>query len=265
MIKLIKRYFLILLLHQKLWLGKDLSLPVNSFLMTIGSGVYFVLHLVSFRLIISKFSFTGWETSQLWVLFFSFEAFTYSVFYLFWRGLTHTVRDVSSGKMDFLISKPISSRFISLVRGGGLHNVVAILLGFYFVIKTIADSHLSISIFSVVFYLLGFAISLWMTYCIASMFLSLNFFFGRIDGSSGAIFTFQENMKYPSTIYAAVSPLLKFLVIPMSLLVYVPVSLLLGKYDLSLLVGYLVFFVVLTVGSYVNWQKAIRSYSSASS
>jgi len=86
-----------------------------------------------------------------------------------------------------------------------------------------------------------------------------------VEGSSGAIFTFQENMKYPSTLYNGLPTAIKYLVIPMSLLTYIPTSLLLDKYDWKLIWTYIIFLIILSIVSHINWQKALKSYSSASS
>jgi ABC-2 type transport system permease protein len=246
-------------------MGKEISLPLNTLLTSVGSGVYFIMHLIAFKLILSKFIFPGWSNGEMWALFFTFECFTYFVFFLIWRGLNHTVLDISSGKFDFIVAKPLSSKFLTLIRGGSLHNLVASCLGLVLVAFSVASFNISTTLFSWFLYLLFLFLSVWLICNIAILILSLNLFFGPATGTTGAIFSLQENMKYPSTIYSEINPFLKVLVIPMSLLVYVPTSLLLGKIDLSLLIAYSVFLILSIVLSNIVWRKGINAYSSASS
>jgi len=248
-------------------LGKDFSLPLfNQVFQNIGSLCFFFVHLMAFKLIVDKFSFPGWSKPEMWTMLFTFEIFTYTSFFLFWKGLNYTVRDINSGAFDLIISKPVSSQLITFFRGGGLHNLTASVLGLLFLMVFVFINHINISVFSVVLYFFILALSLWTAYCIAISFISLNFKYGRLDATVGAIFQVQEVYKYPSTIYSGLQVLFWFLVVSLSLFTTLPaVTLLLKPVDFSLVVVFITTFFTATIISQLLWRYSLRHYSSASS
>ncbi|KKU58251.1 MAG: hypothetical protein UX80_C0004G0002 [Candidatus Amesbacteria bacterium GW2011_GWA2_47_11b] len=124
-----KKYLRLFWAVQSAGIAKDIQLRGNFTMTLIGSLCYFYLHLISFKLIISRFRFPGWETGQLWILLFTFEIFTYLAFFFFWRGLQHTPKEIGTGTFDVLLSKPFSSRFLAFFRNCSLHNLASAIFG----------------------------------------------------------------------------------------------------------------------------------------
>lgn len=251
---------------QSARIGKELSLRFNLIFEIIGSLIFFFLHLISFYLILGKFSFPGWSGAQIWIMLFTFEIYTYLAFFVFWKGLTRTVEDIRRGTLDPILVKPANARFIAFLRSGGLHNLVACILGIIFLVIGVVRFDLSVNPAGIFLYLVFLATSLWIIHCLSVIIVSLNFRFGYLPSTPGAVFEVQEVYKYPSTIYLGRSLLAGMFVIPLSLLTTLPATVFLLKpVSLPLISVYLGFVVFVTILSHLAWNRGLRQYSSAGS
>jgi ABC-type uncharacterized transport system permease subunit len=251
---------------QSARMGRELINPVNSLIELIGSVCFFVLHIFSFAIIIGKFSFPGWSTGEMWIMLFTFELFTYAAFFLFWKGLVHTVRDINRGGFDYLLTKPISTRLLTFFRSGGLHNFICMLFSFIGIFVVVNIFNIHITFISLLLFLLSLLISLWIFHSLSVMLIALNFYFGYLPATSSAPFQIQEIYKYPSSIFNQSDLWAWFTVIPLSLLTTVPSVLILTKgLDSTLYIGYAVMFLFFTLLSGHIWKKAIVNYASSGS
>ncbi len=262
----LKKHLKIFLAIQSAGMAKDIQLRGNFTLTLIGSLCYFYLHLISFKLIISRFHFPGWDTGQLWILLFTFEIFTYLAFFFFWRGLQLTPKEIGTGTFDVLLSKPFSSRFLAFFRNCSLHNLASAIFGAVYLVLTIVKYQIHTTPTGIILYLITLAGSLWIFHCISVLFICLNFKYGFLPGTSGVAFEIQEIYKYPATIFSSSGFLIRLLVIPLSLLTTIPAaSLLLKPISFPLLTTYLSSLIILSIWSQYSWSSALRHYSSASS
>ncbi len=248
-------------------IGKDLSLPVlNQFFELSGSLCFFLLHILALNLVVSKFSFSGWSISELWILLFTFETFSYAAFALFWRGFIWTVRDIHSGAFDLLYTKPIPSVFLSFFRGGGFHNTFCTILGLILISLSLMYFQMPVSPFNILYFLLLLAVSLWIFYNLGVVFISLNFKYGRLESTSEFPFMVQEAYKYPSTAYSGFSPLIWLVFSTLSLFTTFPAAVLLNKpLESKLIILYFTAAILLTLAARFFWNRGLRHYSSASS
>lgn len=239
-------------------LGKDFYYPHALIPALIGGSCYFLLHLISFAFVLTKFTFPDWTPFQLWTVFFTFEIFTYAAFYFLYTGMYRTVEDISTGHFDFFLTKPVSSRFLSFFRAGSAHNLLLFLLGFFLILPSLTPA--------LPLYLLTLISSLWVFHSLSVILISLNFKFGPIRQTIGLPFEFQETLKYPSTLYHRLHPLFRVILLPLSLLTTLPATVLL-LYPLSS--GYFVIYfltlIAISVISHLAWHSGLRHYSSASS
>lgn len=261
------RYLKIFLSIYTTRLYKDLSLPLfNQLFQIVGSLCFFILHLYSLSFILQKFSFPGWTTDEAWVLIFTFEIFTYLAFFLFWRGFNETVKDINTGRFDAIISKPISSLFLTFLRGGGIHNFVCTILGFLVLSFALISNHISVSIFSVIMYPIFILASTWIFFCLAVCFISLNFKYGYLTATPGLMFQVQEVYKYPSTLYSVLTPILFIVPVTLSLLTTFPAAIILSKpLPIYFYFIYLFSIVLSSLLAFSLWRTGLKNYSSASS
>ncbi|KKU64991.1 MAG: hypothetical protein UX87_C0002G0013 [Candidatus Amesbacteria bacterium GW2011_GWA1_47_16] len=266
MLKDLKKYSRIFLAFQTAGLAKDLSLRFNLLISLSGSLCFFYLHLITFALVINRFNFPGWSQGEIWVMLFTFQVFTYLCFYLFWRGLVHTPRDIRSGTFDVILSKPVNSRFLSLIRNGSAHNWISALLSIIYLILSVSRYHLDVTPVGVILFVVFLLFSLWLFHCFSSLLITLNFKYGFLPGTSAAAFEIQEVFKYPAGIFSTRSLWIWLLVIPFSLLTTLPASaLLLKPLSANLLIFYVFILAFFTFAADQAWNSSLRHYSSASS
>lgn len=245
-------------------MGKDLEHPYNFILTWIGSLCFFTFHLITYALVISKFRFPGWPVSHIWVLLYTFEIITYLAFLLFYRGLIYTVRDIRYGTFDCILYKPISTRFLAFFRNGGAHNLFSAMLGMVFLIGALIYFRLPVSILSLITYFICLGVSLWILHCLSVILISLNFFFGYLPFTQGAIFQIQEIYKYPATLFSSSGFLTKLFIIPLTAVSSLPAALLLLKpLHYSFYLYYFCSAIVLTLLSHIAWSYSLRLYSSS--
>lgn len=258
------KYFKVFYIQQSARIGKDLEHLYNFLVTWSGALCFFVFHIISYSFIISKFQFPGWPVSHLWVLLATFEIVTYAVFFLLWRGQIHTVRELRSGSFDVLMAKPISPRFLAFFRSGGAHNLFSSVLGVLFLVYILAHYQLPVSFLSVVGYLLSIVLAIWVFHCASLLFICLNFFFGYLPFTQGAMFQIQEIYKYPASIFSRSGFPLKLLAVPLTALMSLPASLLLLQpVPVFVWFIYLSFALVVTLASHFLWRYSLRHYSSA--
>ncbi len=229
-----------------------------------GSGCYFLLHLVSYNLIVDRFVIPGWTKPELMVNLFIFEIYTYLLFFTFWRGLVHTVRDIGKGSFDYYLLKPISVRLLTFIRGGSLHNLLMIIAGLVGLVVASSPLRDNISPMSVLASILLLLVSMWFFHCLSVLFISLNFRYGPVESTASAPLHFQESMKYPGSLYNKSGLIVSLIVLPFSLLVNLPTIILLNKpvTERDLFV-FVTMTVLVTVFSSLVWSKSIRHYASA--
>lgn len=250
---------------QKGRLAKGFQMRLNFITESVGSLCFFVLHLLVAKLIIQKFHFVSWSVSDYWVLIATFLLFTYLSFFLFWRGINWTLKDITQGTFDFVLLTPINARLKSFIRGGSHNNVEAIFFSIALLVYVSFHFQLSFSLLSIILYILTLISGLWFTHCIDVIFLSLNFKFGKIDETIGPVFNFQQAMKYPAELFVQSPLFIKLIIFPISLLTTIPAIALLWKsQSLELILVYIVIIIVVSIVSEVMWRWGIKNYTSAS-
>ena len=264
--KTIKKYLKIFWMLQSARVSQELGFRFNFIFEFLGSYCFFLLHLISFRFLLSKYSFPGWSTGEAWVLLFTFEIYTYLAFFILYKGLTRTVIDIRTGGLDIILAKPVQSRLIAFFRSGGLHNLATGVLGVVYLVITLLQYKLYVSIFSIIIYIISIISSVWILHCMYVIVMSLNFYLEQITSDSSIVFESQEAMKYPSNIYSGIPILMRIFFYTFSCLVTLPTVLLLTKkISVQYIFGYIIFLVIVTIFSQVFWEHSLRRYSSASS
>lgn len=243
---------------------QETHIRLNFIMQNIGSLCYFVTHLIAFWLFINRLNIPGWTKSEAWVLLMSFEFFTYSAFFLFYKGFRNTITDIHRGGLDSLLVKPLSSRLIAQFRGGGSHNFICVVISIVSLVIIIAKSGLSTSPLSWLIYLLGIAGSLSVLANLTWILICLNFSQTPFIKASEVLFEIQDLYKYPPTVLSPTFIYINLLIIPFMVINSVPVALLIQK---TIEPVYLATFISLVIISYLAskyiWGFSMSKYSSA--
>jgi ABC-type uncharacterized transport system permease subunit len=246
-------------------LAYDFSKTYNLLVAIVGSLCFFLLHLSGFYFIISKFSFPNWPTSHSWMLFSTFELFTYLCFHFFWRGLLYSKTEISQGVFDYHLLKPANTRFLAFMREGSFNNSMCVYASLGLLIYSLIHFRIEVSPLTVFLYTIFFIISLWQFHLLSSAFMTSNIFFGTMDSSPSFAFKFQEIWKYPPESYLS-NPLATIFFFPVSLATSLPTIFLLNRHvEPKYIMVYFAWTLLLYFLNHYLWKLALRRYSSASS
>jgi ABC-2 type transport system permease protein len=245
--------------------GKQVSLIADSALRCVGTMSFFALHIVLTKFLLNNFRFPRWNYNEFWIFLFSFQFFYYGMFFVLWEGLKQTSFEINRGTFDFILIRPISSRFLSFVRPGQINNMVGMLSGLTLLLIFLYRFYGFSSFVIIPIYLFCVIISMWIMHCLSMMILSLNFKYPGMEHLRAVIFAVQELYKYPVSSYDGQSILLRLLIVPFSLMSTIPATLLLLKrIDLIYVLAYIAMAIVMTFFSKRVWDWGLKNYTSAS-
>ncbi len=263
--KKISRYLAVGWFLYSTRVGKQVSLIADSALRCVGTMSFFTLHIVLTKFLLNNFRFSGWNANEFWIFLFSFQFFYYGMFFVLWEGLKQTSFEINRGTFDFILIRPISSRFLSFVRPGQINNMVGMLSGLALLLIFLYRFYGLGSFLILPIYLIAIVASMWIMHCLSMMILSLNFKYPGMEHLRAVIFAVQELYKYPVSSYDGQTIFIKLLIIPFSLMSTIPATLLLLKRISPIyIVAYILMGVVLTVSSGWVWSWGLRNYTSAS-
>lgn len=261
-----KKYFSIAARILSMRLGADLFYRTNFLTGVIGSFCFVGLYVLVILLLMQHVHFGSWTLKEMWLLLGTFLIFVYAVFYFFWRGMLLLVNDIRTGMFDYDLIRPIDSQFLVSFKGGGIHNLLAMIAGLILTLFAIINLQLSPSLIQILFYILTLILSILNFYSLMVLMALLNFRFDYLGEASFQIFDFQNFSRYPLEAFNRIPVILGILVIPFSALTTIPTNILLNKnisyteVTVFILLSILFFFI-----ARFCWFRAIRLYSSASS
>lgn len=221
-----------------------------------------LLFLFLFKQNVSEFG--GYSIDQVYVFFITYtliDQITQTVF----RGVYFFTTQIRRGDLDFVLTKPLSPLFLSLVGKPDINDAL-------FLIPTVVVCGLIMSRLDLVFtpqntmlFLALFLNGL----LIATAFHIVALIVGVVTTDTDGIMWMYRDLSrlatFPVTIYQQPLQFILFLLIPIGVMVTVPAQALLGS---SLSVTVLVSFGI-GIGSLLlslwGWKRALRTYTSASS
>lgn len=263
--KKITRYFSVGWFLYSTRVGKQISLIADSLLRCVGTMSFFTLHIILTKFLLNNFRFPGWSQNEFWIFLFSFQFFYYGMFFVLWEGLKQTSFEINRGTFDFILVRPINSRFLSFVRPGQINNMVGMLAGFILLVVFLYRFYGIGSLGILPIYILVIFFSMWIMHCLSLMILSLNFKYPGMEHLRAVVFAVQELYKYPVSSYDGQTIFLKLLIIPFSLMSTIPATLLLLKrIDPIYVFIYIALGILFTIASRSVWNWGLRNYTSAS-
>ena len=264
MVTRLKRYFKFLVLLTKLNYQKTLEYRLNFWAGILGPVFYTTGYLIYLNTLLSRTpTINGWSFDHMVLLFCCGQLFYY-VAWIIYRGsletFAYTVRD---GSFDFALKTPINSRFNVSFREQRLNTVIPLLLNLGLFIYSLRN--LAILPINIFLFLILFVCGLFIFYNF--VFTLISFTFWVID--SDDLLWFGDDLvrygAYPLEIYPKIFSLLLITALPVSLVIYVPATAIIGILNWKLgLMSVVMVFVSWFVSQKI-WQAGLRRYSSASS
>jgi ABC-2 type transport system permease protein len=259
-----QRYLKILGLFWSASIAAEMEYRVNFLLATLSSlgnltGSLFGL----FLFYGNGYSFTGWSWEAallvlgVFTLMLGFSATFFS------PNLNHIVRHVQEGTLDFVLLKPIRSQFWLSTHTLSPWGIPDIIFGAILIIY--GGSKLGLStenyLLSIIPLLFGFIIlySLWF------MLGATSIWFVKIYNVTEVLRGLLEAGRYPMTAYPGAFRVFFTFIVPVAFLTTIPAEVMLGRIEMSWLIGGGLLALLLFLFSIWFWRFALRFYTSASS
>ena len=265
--KKMRPYFRVFIKAKIARLIADLGFRMNFLSGIVGSFCFVALYIITLQLLMPKISFPSWTIKEMWVLLGTFIILCYTVFYLFWRGMANLVDGIRTGSLDFYLLKPMDSQFfISFGDGGGVHNLLLIIAGFFFTFWAVGNLGLSPSAFQWSFWLITLIIAILDFYSALFLLGMLNFHFGYLGEAVFQIFELQGLSRYPVEAFNKLPMVIAVIAIPLSALTTIPTKILINMPISTVeMLSYCILSTLFILGVRFMWFRELKYYSSASS
>lgn len=259
------RYFIIFIHLIKNNLIRELEFRANFILQIVMQSGWGILQIV---LIEIMFQFTnsivGWEKYEIFFLIGLFRA-TKGIFDVFiYANILHLPEKVNSGELDYNLTRPINSLFVTSLRRHQLDQIGTILVGITIVFYSIMKGHLSLQFGIIGVVLLSFC-GVMSFYCLMLMFSTLSFYLSRLRALSSFYDVLSNVLRVPTDIFLFGNKYFDSTILLVSIVITLPTKILLGKIGM---VGWgiqLAGTVILFIIAYKFWNYSLKHYSSASS
>ncbi|QLE51171.1 ABC transporter permease [Nostoc sp. C057] len=259
-----QRYLKVLRLFWGAAIASELEYRVNFFVATLTSlgnlaGSLFGLFLF-YR---TGYTFSGWSWEAALIVLGIFTLLQgFSATFLV-SNLNRIVRHVQEGTLDFILLKPIRSQFwlsTHTLSPWGLPDLIfgSIIIGY-------AGKRLGVGINGYLLGVLPLLFSFVILYSLWFMLGSMSIWFVKIYNVTEVLRGLLEAGRYPIAAYPTAYRFFFTFVMPVAFLTTVPAQALLGRSEISWLIGAAILAVALFFASTWFWRFALRFYTSASS
>ncbi|WP_375510934.1 ABC transporter permease [uncultured Nostoc sp.] len=259
-----QRYLKVLRLFWSAAIAAELEYRINFFIATLSSlgnlaGSLFGLFLF-YR---TGYTFSGWSWEAALVVLGIFTLLQgFSATFLA-SNLNRIVRHVEEGTLDFILLKPIRSQFwlsTHTLSPWGLPDLIfgSIIIGY-------AGKRLGVGIDDYLLGVLPLLFSLVILYSLWFMLGATSIWFVKIYNATEVLRGLLEAGRYPIAAYPTAYRFFFTFVMPVAFLTTVPAQALLGRSEISWLIGAAILAVALFFASTWFWRFALRFYTSASS
>ncbi|MEH1818851.1 MAG: ABC transporter permease [Nostoc sp.] len=259
-----QRYLKVLRLFWSTAIATELEYRINFFIAALSSlgnlaGSLFGLFLF-YR---TGYTFSGWTWEAALVVLGIFTLLQgFSATFLS-SNLNRIVRYVQEGTLDFILLKPIRSQFwlsTHTLSPWGLPDLIfgGIIIGY-------AGKRLGVGIDGYLLGLLPLLFSLVILYSLWFMLGATSIWFVKIYNATEVLRGLLEAGRYPIAAYPTAYRFFFTFVMPVAFLTTVPAEVLLGRSEISWLIGAAILAMLLFFASTWFWRFALRFYTSASS
>ena len=207
----------------------------------------------------------GWSYAQAMVIVALFTLTNGFISGLMQPNIKRIIEMVRDGTMDFVLTKPINSQFISTLRYAKYSGVADIVAGVAILLYAFAQMQYTPSALALAQFALAFGVALLIVYSIWLAIGATSFWFVRIDNMTEIFTALFDTARFPISTFSGIVRALLTFVLPVAFITTFPAQAVLGQLNLLTLAGSVAMGVLLFVLSSAFWRTAIRSYSSASS
>lgn len=251
---------------------REMQFRGNYLLMVITTAFLNLYFLVYYLVLIERVgnNFLGWDKYQL-LFFLSTEIICHSLFMAFcFYNVFSLPEQIRTGNLDFLLLKPVSTRFLLSTRYFNFATFTQTLLGLGLGIYSLIHLEVTITTGKILFYLLFILNSVFLMYLIAFTIMILAFFFIKVSASGSILpyrgfFALYWFARRPEEIYTNLIIMILTYGIPLLLIINLPAKWVVKSVNGWLIVWSLVLTPVLFGITQWIWKIGLKRYESASS
>lgn len=224
---------------------------------------------VNILLVESIFTLTkdvnGWNKQQVFLLIAVFRIYISIFSLLFLRSINTSSFMIANGELDWFLTKPVSSQFLTTFRQIRSYEVFNLPAGFVLFIYAVFKLGLQPNFLNVLSFLILLLMGLVILYSILYTLSTLTFWVGRFDSISSVARIICEPLSIPMDFLGKSASFILTFIIPLGFIITIPVKILLNLESLFLLIPASFFALLLFYISNFSWNISIKRYTSASS
>jgi ABC-2 type transport system permease protein len=206
--------------------------------------------------------FPGWTIDASLLVLGLFSVTTGILRVFLWPNLPTIVHHVATGTLDFVLLKPIDSQLQLSFSSISPWSAMEILAGIGMVIY--ACLKIQPPITDVMLALVPLSLGLVIIYSIFFAFATMSIWFVQVGQASYILNSIIDAARYPKSAYPAAYRVVLTYILPVTFLTSVPAEAVIGRIDVSTLIGGGICAIVSLWLSRLFWKRALRSYTGAS-
>ncbi len=228
--------------------------------------MWFLLNILTVNLIFGQVqSIAGWGKNDVLILS-TIRALFNTIFWIFlFPNLTRFHNLVRKGELDFVLTKPVNSRFWVSTRYFEFDNVIRLFVVLAFVNYYLGLIGHQVSLLDIASFLFFFGMGIAIFYNFCFMLTTANIWFVNIFNLENIFDSMQGVAQYPPTVFTGGIKVAMVFLIPTIFISFFPTLALLGKENWTMFVLAIAFLIITSVLSQKLWTFALRNYTSASS
>ena len=244
----------------------ELEYRANFITQTLLSQFWTVITLLSILVFYSHTdNVGGWPLNEALVIVGLFVLMNGVIATVLQPNVQKVVEMIRTGTLDFVLTKPINSQFLSTLRYLKIFNVVDMLAGTLIVVVALVRMGTVPTLLAVAQFAVLFSMALLILYSIWAAMATLSFWFVKIANLNNAFTALYDTARFPITTFEGGLRIALTFVLPIAFITTFPAQALLGKLDFTTLLLAVVIGLGLFAFSVWFWRFAVRNYSSASS
>ena len=264
---IIRKYIYIWFLFAKNAFQEQMSTTVSAVFFFIGKMFRFIMFLYLLLMLSrNSHSMAGYSIDQIIIFFMTFNIIDV-LSQMFLRGVYMFQSKVRTGEFDYILIKPVNALFRSLTGSPDFNDFLKLipLIGYFaWYLNQMGRSDLPVNLANILVYLLLVVNGLLIATALHIFVLCIGILTQEVDNAIWLYRDFSQMGRFPVDIYR--EPLRWFItfIIPVGIMISVPAKVLMGEMSNLVFISFGV-----GIASFVlalwSWDKAVKSYTSASS
>lgn len=260
------RYFRLIKAFARYSLARELEFSAN-FLVSVLIHIFFVAaNLGFFALIWLRVGGFGGLSPYEMLFFTGTFHLADSIYMIFtFYGIMEIPELVRLGDMDYLLTKPVPSQFLTTFRGFSWYSLTDLILALLMIGYAVGHINFHFTWTGLLIFLVMVIFGAAISYSMSCLVMTLSFILIKVDAVWTAFFEIGEFEKYPLGIYPPPWKLIFSITLPMIIVANFPAHFALGKLSAGQMVWFFLAGVILLFASNRFWQFGLQKYQSASS